>query len=70
MTFLNNHIADVVFKGCPGERGIKMVIYTDIDPSPATDEGQRALVDLMREVEVHTRQYPEIQCVEVIKDRS
>lgn len=72
MTFLNKHIVDVVFEGCPGdtsEPGVKMVIYTDIDPSPVSDDGKRALADLMREVEVHTRQHPRIRRIEIIQDR-
>ena len=71
MSFINKHIADVVFQAFStdtGESSVKMVIYTDIDPSPASDDGQRALADLMREVEAHTRRHPEIRRIEIIKD--
>lgn len=68
MTFLNKHIADVVFEGCAtdtGELGVKMVIFTDIDPRPTTDEGRRVLADLMRELEGYTRQHPKILQIEL-----
>lgn len=70
MTFLNKHIADVIFESCAtsaGELGVKMVIFTDIDPCPTTDEGRRVLADLMRELEGHTRQHPKIQQIEVLR---
>lgn len=72
MTFISKHIVDVVFKRCPsdtGEAGVKMVIYTDIDPSPANDDGKCVLADLMPEVEGHTRQHPGIRRIEIIQDR-
>lgn len=71
MTFPDNHILDVVFKDCAtdkGEPGVKMVIYTDIDPSPTTDEGKRVLADLMGEVEAHARRHPEIRRIKLLKE--
>lgn len=72
MALLNKHTVDVLFKPCPvetGEGGVEMVIYTDIDPPPTNDEGKRVLAEFMREVDVHTREHPEIRRIEIIKDR-
>lgn len=71
MTFQTKHILDVVFEECAldnGEAGVKMVVFTDIDPHPTTDEGKRALADLMGEIEVHKRHQPRIRQVRVIKE--